>query len=164
MPIDPRLSRMLIAAQTRGCLEEMIVIASALSVQDPRERPSEKAEAADQAHKTFYDPFSDFITLLNIWNKYHETWNSEKSTSRKFKKIKKFCQTHFLSFKRMREWFDIHGQLTQILREYRFRQHRITSSAVQDRTQESDEYTPRYTAIHKSILSGFLSRQPKAVK
>jgi len=157
MPIDPRLSRMLIEAQTRGCLEEMVVIASALSIQDPRERPSEKAEIADQAHKTFYDPFSDFITLLNIWNKYLETWNSEKTTSQKFKKIKKFCNTHFLSFKRMREWSDIHGQLRQILREYRFRQHRIPLSAGQNRTRESDEYTPHYTVIHKSILSGFLS-------
>ncbi|MFC1814325.1 ATP-dependent RNA helicase HrpA, partial [Thermodesulfobacteriota bacterium] len=157
MPIDPRLSRMLIEAQTRGCLEEMVVIASALSIQDPRERPSEKAEIADQAHKTFYDPFSDFITLLNIWNKYLETWNSEKTTSQKFKKIKKFCNTHFLSFKRMREWSDIHGQLRQILREYRFRQHRIPLSAGQNRTRESDEYAPRYTVIHKSILSGFLS-------
>jgi ATP-dependent helicase HrpA len=156
IPVDPRLSRMLLEARVQGCLDEMTVIAAALSIQDPRERPSEKAEAADQAHKNFKDSSSDFITLLNIWNQYHQVWNSQKTISQSFKQAKKFCKAHFLSFKRMREWFDIHGQLTQILKDYRFRR-RLTPPAARDSNREPDEYAPLYTAIHKAVLSGFLA-------
>ncbi|MEE8431528.1 MAG: ATP-dependent RNA helicase HrpA [Candidatus Desulfatibia sp.] len=157
IPVDPRLSRMLLEARAQGCLDEMTVIAAALSIQDPRERPSEKAEAADQAHKTLRDSSSDFITLLNIWNQYHQVWNSQKTTGQSFKQVKKFCKAHFLSFKRMREWFDIHGQLTQILKDYRFRRRRLTPLAARDSYREPDEYAPLYAAIHKSVLSGFLA-------
>lgn len=157
MPIDPRLSRMLIEARVQECLDEMTVIAAALSIQDPRERPLEKAAAADQAHKNFKDPSSDFITLLNIWNQYHQVWNSQKTISQSFKQAKKFCQAHFLSFKRMREWFDIHGQLTQILKDYRFRRRRLTPPAARDSNREPGEYAPLYAAIHKAVLSGFLA-------
>ncbi len=157
LPVDPRLARMLIEARVQGCLDEMTVIAAALSIQDPRERPSEKAEAADQAHKNFTDPSSDFVTLLNIWNQYHQIWNSQKTVSQSFKQAKKFCKVHFLSFKRMREWFDIHGQLTQILKDYRFKR-RLTPPAARDSyREEPDEYAPLYAAIHKAILSGFLA-------
>jgi len=107
MPLDPRLSRMLIEAQTEGCVEEIAVIASALSIQDPRDRPAEKQGEADQAQKVFRDTSSDFITLLNIWNAYHHTWQTVKSAG----KMKKYCKTHFLSYRRMREWRDIHSQL-----------------------------------------------------
>ncbi|MFH2220532.1 MAG: ATP-dependent RNA helicase HrpA [Pseudomonadota bacterium] len=159
MPIDPRLSRMLIEAREQGCLREMTVIASALSVQDPRERPSEKAESADRAHRVFQDPFSDFVTRFNVWKKYHETWDREKSTGRKFRQAKKFCSENFLSFKRMREWFDIHGQLTQILKEHRFSQRGrpLPGGEDADRGRGPDAFTPLYTAIHKSVLSGLLS-------
>ncbi|MBW2193050.1 MAG: ATP-dependent RNA helicase HrpA [Deltaproteobacteria bacterium] len=157
MPIDPRLSRMLIEGRSQGCLEEMVVIASALSVQDPRERPSEKAEIADQAHKTFLDPFSDFITLLNIWNRYNETWSGQKTTGQKFKQAKNFCKTHFISFKRMREWVDIHGQLTRILKEYRFHYRRSRLPDGRKATRGDDAFSPTYTAIHKSVLIGLLS-------
>jgi ATP-dependent helicase HrpA len=157
MPIDPRLSRMLIEARVQECLDEMIVIAAALSIPDPRERPLEKAAAADQAHKNFKDPSSDFITLLNIWNQYHQVWNSQKSISQSFKQAKKFCKAHFLSFKRMREWFDIHGQLTQNLKDYRFRRRRLTPPAPRDSNREPNEYAPLYAAIHKAVLSGFLA-------
>ncbi|MFC1829165.1 ATP-dependent RNA helicase HrpA [Thermodesulfobacteriota bacterium] len=157
MPIDPRLSRMLIEARTQGCLEEMVVIVSALSVQDPRERPSESAQIADRAHKNFLDPFSDFITLLNFWNRYNETWSGQKTTGQKFKQVKNFCKTHFLSFKRMREWTDIHGQLTQILKEYRFHSRRPRLADAQKGARGKDAFSPTYTAIHKSVLSGLLS-------
>jgi len=157
MPIDPRLARMLVEAGKQECLKDVTVIAAALSIQDPRERPAEKAEIADQVHRTFHDPYSDFITLLNIWNQYHQTWDRAKTTSQKFKQAKKFCKTHLLSFKRMREWGDIHGQLTQILKDYRLRDRRAPASAVHDRKRKDNEYAPLYTAIHKSILSGFLS-------
>ncbi len=157
MPIDPRLTRMLVEAGTRGCIKDVTVIAAALSIQDPRERPAEKAEIADQTHRAFHDPASDFITLLNIWKQYQQTWHRAKTTSQKFKQAKQFCKTHFLSFKRMREWIDIHGQLTQILKDYRLRDRRIAVATAQDRNPKDSEYTLLYAAIHKSILSGLLS-------
>ncbi|MBW2491869.1 MAG: ATP-dependent RNA helicase HrpA [Deltaproteobacteria bacterium] len=165
MPVDPRLSRMLIEAQTEGCLETLMVIASALSIQDPRERPAEKAQEADQAQKIFCDPSSDFITLLNIWNKYHEVSKKEKTTGR----IKKFCKTHYLSFKRMREWRDIHGQLSVVLKEHGLddknksvMDSRITKRALPKRqtrknTAPTAEFSDLYAAVHKSLLSGLLS-------
>ncbi|MCP4689358.1 MAG: ATP-dependent RNA helicase HrpA, partial [Desulfobacterales bacterium] len=113
LPIDPRLSRMLIEARKEGRLQEVTVLAAALSIQDPRERPLEKADAADQAHAQFKDPASDFITLLNIWKRYIEARRELKS----FNKVKKFCKAHFLSFMRMREWRDIHDQIKAILGE-----------------------------------------------
>ena len=105
------------------------------------------AEIADQAHRAFHDPASDFITLLNIWNQYHQTWDHAKTTSQKFKQAKQFCKRHFFSFKRMREWIDIHGQLTQILKDYRLRDRRTPAPAAQDRNHKNSEYTPLYTAI-----------------
>ncbi|MDH3574324.1 MAG: ATP-dependent RNA helicase HrpA [Desulfobacteraceae bacterium] len=165
MPVDPRLSRMLIEAQTEGCLEALIVIASALSIQDPRERPAEKAQEADQAQKIFCDPFSDFITLLNIWNKYHEVLKKEKTTGR----IKKFCKTRYLSFKRMREWRDIHAQLSEALKEYdpddknkkviesRIKKRVLPEQQTIKNTISNTEFSDLYTAIHKSLLSGLLS-------
>ena len=165
MPVDPRISRMLIEAQTQGCLEEITVIAAALSIPDPRERPAEKAQQADQIHKTFNDPSSDFITLLNIWQKYHRIRKKEKTT----RSIKKFCKTHFLSFKRMREWRDIHAQISEVLKEYGLNNNSYSDQGT--RTKKStpaqpskakhpdqlSEFGSLYISIHKSILSGFLS-------
>ena len=165
LPVDPRLSRMLMEAQIQGCLKEMAVIASALSIQDPRERPAEKAQAADRVQKVFHDPSSDFITLLNIWKNYHRTWQKEKTTGG----LKRFCKTHFLSFRKMREWRDIHAQLSEILKEYGLENntHRPENTRVANDTspQTPDAesfakdmgFTPLYATIHKSILSGFLS-------
>ena len=165
LPVDPRLSRMLMEAQIQGCLKEMTVIASALSVQDPRERPAEKAEAADRAQKVFHDPFSDFITLFNIWKNYHQTWENEKTMG----SLKRFCKTHFLSFRRMREWRDVHAQLSEVLKEYglennKHRAEKIrvannTSPQIPDPEPSAKDmgFSPLYTAVHTSILSGFLS-------
>lgn len=163
MPVDPRLSRMLIQAQKEGCIKEVAVIASALSIQDPRERPTEKTKEADQIHATFNDSSSDFITLLNIWNRYHETWQTVRSTNR----MKRFCKEHYLSFKRMREWQDIHTQILDILKEHGLSDSHLEFPVGQDKVFEaatkqkknsgSDTYSPLYSAIHKSILSGFLS-------
>ncbi|MCJ7594543.1 MAG: ATP-dependent RNA helicase HrpA, partial [Desulfobacterales bacterium] len=144
MPLDPRISRMMIEAAEEGCAEEVAVIASALSIQDPRERPSEKAALADQMHAPFKDPGSDFITLLNIWNRYHREWEALKTQS----KMRKFCRAHFLSFSRMREWVYTHEQITAILKEEK----------IPFRTRDAKETAePLYTKIHRSILSGFLS-------
>ncbi|UCD88450.1 MAG: ATP-dependent RNA helicase HrpA, partial [Desulfobacterales bacterium] len=154
MPIDPRLSRMLIQAQSQGCLKYMAIIASALSIQDPRERPVERAREADQIHQTFHDPSSDFISLLNIWEHYRQTWRKQKTTGR----MKKFCKTHHLSFRRMREWRDIHTQISEILKEYGLRDNKakVSNDGALSGTPSTAD-SPLYAAIHKSILSGFLS-------
>ncbi len=143
LPIDPRLSRMLIEARKQGCLAEVTVIAAALSIQDPRERPADRAEEADKAQALFVDPASDFLTLVNIWNRYQETWREQKTTGQ----MKKFCRAHFLSFRRMREWRDIHAQLNDILAENGL--SRAGAAGV--------DPDGRYAAVHKAVLSGFLS-------
>jgi ATP-dependent helicase HrpA len=115
IPLDPRLSRMVIEAKQERCIAETAIIAAALSIQDPRERPLEKVQEADRMHAGFDDPNSDFVTLLNIWRRYHDHWQAVKSSNQ----MKKFCRQHYLSFKRMREWRDIHSQILAILKEYR---------------------------------------------
>ncbi|MEZ4528676.1 MAG: ATP-dependent RNA helicase HrpA [Desulfobacterales bacterium] len=151
LPLDPRLSRILIEAAEKGCLEEVKVIAAALSIQDPRERPAEKMKAADQAHAQFKDADSDFMTLLKIWNIWQEIRDSLKSQS----KMRKYCKENFLSFRRMQEWRDIHWQISLILEE-----QGIRSLPVQENTGKKGEkpaFSPKYAAIHQAILSGFLS-------
>ncbi len=138
LPIDPTVSRMILQARDENALSEVLIIASAISVQDPRERPLEEQEAADQMHRRFQDSRSDFIAYLNIWNAYHE--QVEKASQNQ---MRKFCKLHYLSYVRMREWRDIHAQLYQTLKEigrFRFNSERA----------END-------AIHRSILTGLLS-------
>lgn len=113
MPLDPKISRMLIEGRKESCLDEMSVIASALSIQDPRIRPLEQAGAADRKHAPFKDQDSDFISLLNIWNRYHRTLGEQKTQN----KMRRYCRENFLSWLRMREWKHIHGQITAILKE-----------------------------------------------
>ncbi len=149
MPIDPRLSRMLIEAREQGCLSAMLIIAAALSIQDPRERPAEKEQAADQAHAVFKDPASDFATLLNIWERAGDIVRSGP--------LKRLCREHFLSFRRMREWRDIHRQLAAIAAEAGLappRDQAPPSAAADGRNQT---FGALYTAIHQSVLSGFLT-------
>ena len=111
IPLDPRLSRMLLEARDRGCIDQIAVIAAVLSIQDPRERPLEKTAEADQAHAQFDDPTSDITTLLNIWNRYNHVRQTRKSGNR----LKRFCRQNFLSYNRLREWRDIHDQIRTIL-------------------------------------------------
>jgi ATP-dependent helicase HrpA len=149
LPLDPRISRMLLEGRDRGALPEIAVLAAALSTQDPRERPAEKEALADAAQVRFVDPRSDFLTLLNLWNAYHEYRSEGRGTSR----MRRFCKEHFLSFRRMREWRDVHHQLRTILQENDL----WTDSPPLDRDAEGEGFDPRYAAIHQSILSGFLS-------
>jgi len=144
MPVDPRISRMLLEAQKEGCLREVAVIASVLSIRDPRERPPDKAGQADAMHAPFRDPDSDFLTLLNIWDRYHAESPDLASQSRK----RKFCHESFLSYPRMREWTFIHNELTGILKELRI---------PLGRTAPAEMSKDLYAAIHRSILSGYLS-------
>lgn len=146
LPIDPRVSRMLIEGGQRGCAEEVSVIASALSIVDPRERPADKKAQSDQMHAPFKDPTSDFMTLLRIWDKFHTTLESLKSQNR----VRKFCREHFLSYRRIREWRDVHKQLTDILAEEK------GENVLSKTNLQVGKPDDKHTAIHKSILSGYL--------
>ncbi len=155
IPLDPRLSRMLLEAVKEGCVPEIAIIAAALSIQDPRERPAEKTREADRMHKTFDVPGSDFVTLLNLWHRYHAHWQKVNSSNQ----MKRYCREHFLSFKRMREWRDIHSQIMAVLAEQGLwnakggmRKPEAGSGKLEDGIPDD-----RYAALHKSVLSGFLS-------
>ena len=106
LPIDPKIARMVLAARSEGVMEEVLIIAAALSVQDPRDRPLDQQDSADAAHEKFRDPKSDFLSYLKLWNWYHEQARQLSQN-----KLRKLCQENFLSFVRLREWHDVHGQL-----------------------------------------------------
>lgn len=148
IPLDPRLSRIIIEARQQECLNEIMIITAALSIMDPRERPPEKQAEADRAHAGFSDANSDFISLLNIWNDYHNSRSGKMGLGH----LKKYCKSNFLSFNRMREWRDIHHQIQVLLKEHDI----IDNSAKQARTS-IEPFSETYVAVHKSILSGFLS-------
>jgi ATP-dependent helicase HrpA len=114
LPIDPRIARMIIAGQAEGVEEEVLVIAAAMSVQDPRERPLEKQQAADAAHEEFRDEDSDFLSYLKLW-----TWWKGASKEMGAGKLRRACSDRFLSYVRMREWIDVHSQLEEVLGELR---------------------------------------------
>ena len=155
LPIDPRLSRMLIEAKETGCLNDLAVIVSALSVQDPWERSSEKTQEADEKHAMFKVPSSDFMTLLNVWKSYHMVWQQGETLS----SMKRYCKIHYLSFKRMREWRDVYAQISAILREEGIRERFSRKSTEQKNSIDfsSNLFDQPYTRIHRSILSGLLS-------
>ena len=137
LPIDPRIARMVLAANTQNSLQEVLIIASALSIQDPRERPMDKQQAADEAHKKYQDERSDFLAFLKLWALYHD---KKKHLSQN--KLRKFCKENFLSFLRLREWLDIYQQLHV----------QITQMGFKTNQQPAD-----YMGIHLALLSGLLS-------
>ncbi len=112
LPIDPRIGRMVLAARDEDCLREVLIIASALAAQDPRERPLDRAEEADIAHAQWRDPRSDFLSYLKLWEWYHASARQLSGS-----KLRKACQQNFLSFVRMREWHDVHHQLLELVTE-----------------------------------------------
>lgn len=136
-PIEPRYARMLIAANEFSSLNEVLIIVSALSVQDPRERPLDKQQQADQAHSQFKDEKSDFIAYLNLWNFYQEQRQHLSQN-----KLRKLCKVNFLSYTRMLEWRDIHSQLLNQCNEVKYKINTTVAG---------------YDAIHQAILSGLLS-------
>jgi ATP-dependent helicase HrpA len=137
LPVDPRIARMLLAGAERGALAEMLVIASFLSIQDPRERPADKQQAADQSHRRFACETSDFVAMLNLW-RYAEEQRQALSASA----WRRLCQREFLSWLRMREWRDIHLQLRLLGRELGLREN----------------HEPAHPdALHRAIVAGMLS-------
>ncbi len=137
LPVDPRYARMVVAAAQQDCAREVMIIAAALSIQDPRERPQEKRQAADEKHQQFTDKESDFISYVNLWNTLRE---QQKALSNS--QFRKWCQQHFINYLRVREWQDIVSQLKQSLVELDYRLN----------TQ-----VPDYQAIHSALLTGLLS-------
>jgi ATP-dependent helicase HrpA len=138
LPIDPRLARMVIEADRNGCVSEVLIIAAALSIQDPRERPAEKQQAADEKHGRFADPTSDFLTYLNLWKHLQE--QQKQRTSSGFRRM---CRDEFLNHLRVREWQDLHGQLKQVTR---------TLGVTLNATPEPDP-----VKLHTALLAGLLS-------
>lgn len=137
LPLDPRIGRMIIEAHERQALHEVLIIAAALSVQDPRERPMDAQEAADNAHKKFADERSEFLSLLKIWKHYHERVEHKKSHN----KLHKDLKAEFLNPNRLREWHEVHSQLLAIVGEQNWRLN--TSEAT-------------YEQLHCSLLAGLL--------
>lgn len=153
LPLDPRISRMLIEAKKEGVLSELIVIGSALSIQDPRERPIEKEAEADLAHRMFHHPRSDFLSLLTIWKQYAGLGKKEKTTGA----LRRFCKRHFLSFRKMREWGDIRDQIQTMLLELGWQAEDPCNCNDTNNDALCQPEQTLYAGIHKSILSGYLS-------
>lgn len=153
LPVDPTIGRMILQAQVEGGLKEILIIAAGLSIQDPRERPLEKQDAAAAAQARFNDPKSDFLTLLNIWNAFHETLESLKTQNQ----MRKFCKANFLSYLRMREWRDIHSQLEEIVEETQADAPVIPLPQSKSAKRGPLKSTVDYDAIHRSILTGLWS-------
>lgn len=178
LPVDPIVGRMLLQAVEERAVREVVVIAAALSIQDPRERPADAEAAADAAHRRFVHPDSDFLTLLAIWDAFHDEVEHLSQG-----RLRKFCRQHFLSYNRMREWRDIHAQLEEALGDLnpgrarppaephrRDRARNVTRSELSSKQPASESNpgapTPdqdlryggeRYRAIHRSLLPGLLA-------
>jgi ATP-dependent helicase HrpA len=144
LPVDPRVGRMVLAARERGCLAEVLVIAAALSVPDPRDRPLEKQQAADQAHLRFRDERSDFLSLIALW----EFFAGLDGQGLSHRKRVDACRAQFVSFLRLTEWRDVHRQLASELAELGWQWSPTLPQAIDAR---------RYQAIHEALLTGLLS-------
>ncbi|WP_430472155.1 DUF3418 domain-containing protein [Wielerella bovis] len=182
LPIDPKISRMLIAAQQHDCVAEMLIIASALSIQDPRERPLELREAAAKAHERFADKQSDFLAYVNIWDSFQR----ERDKGLTNKQLIQWCHQYFLSHLRIREWRELHKQLAEIAvemglvaKEHAFRQPEnlsvfekaqidenadIAAQAKQKqihkknhRAQIQAKKQSTYEQIHRALLTGLVA-------
>jgi ATP-dependent helicase HrpA len=137
LPLDPRVGRMILAARDNACLTEMLIIASAVSVQDPRDRPLEAQNAADNAHKKFADEKSEFLSYLKIWKWFEEAIEHKKSN----RQLQDSCRENFLSQLRLREWRDVHSQLLTSVREQGWRLNDAAAT---------------YEQLHTALLAGLL--------
>ena len=137
LPVDPRLARMVIEADRNGCVREVMIIAAALSIQDPRERPADKQQAATEQHARFADPTSDFLSFVNLW-----TYLKDRQRELSSNQFRKMCRTEFLNYLRVREWQDIYSQLRQVAK--------TLGLTVGDDVAEPQR-------VHISLLSGLLS-------
>ncbi|HSV19725.1 MAG TPA: ATP-dependent RNA helicase HrpA [Casimicrobiaceae bacterium] len=143
LPLDPRVGRIVQAARDEGCLAEALVIASALSVPDPRERPLDKRAAADQAHLRFADERSDFLSLLALWEFFGDALGQKMGHRR----LVQHARAHFVSFLRLTEWRDVHRQLVTVLQE--------AGWTIDDTLPKSVD-AARYAGLHRALLAGLL--------
>ena len=138
LPVDPRIGRMILEADRNGCVREVLIIASALSIQDPRERPADAQQAADDKHRRFADPDSDFTAYLNLWEYLAERQRELSSSA-----FRRMCRAEFLNYLRVREWQDLQGQLQRLARDL--------GVAVNSSSAER-------ALVHQSLLAGLLSQ------
>ncbi|MHA7878511.1 MAG: ATP-dependent RNA helicase HrpA [Saccharospirillum sp.] len=138
LPLDPRLGRMIIEGARQKALAEVLVITSALSIPDPRERPQDKQQASAEKHSVDKDKDSDFLAFWNLWQRYEDQRQTLSQNQ-----LRKYCKTQFLNYLRMREWRDIHRQITLLCREMGYRQNAEPAS---------------YENLHKALMSGLLSQ------
>ncbi|WP_342246806.1 ATP-dependent RNA helicase HrpA [Pseudomonas sp. OTU5201] len=170
LPIDPRLGRMVLEGARQGSLDEVLIVAAALSVQDPRERPIERQQAADQAHAQWKDVDSDFAALINLWRGFEEQRQALGSNA-----LRTWCRKNFLNYLRLREWRDAHRQLVLICRELKLfpeigrsqlageprktpKDTPLRQQAGSHKGAESAERSIDYAKVHKAILCGLLSQ------
>jgi ATP-dependent helicase HrpA len=154
LPIDPRIGRMVLAAKQEGALPEVLVVASALSVPDPRDRPLERAQAADDAHRKFADEKSDFLGLLKLWRFYAGALHHESN-----RKLHRLCRDHFLSWQRMREWRDIHSQLRELVGELGWKAGELASESVDANAPAGTTPPVRpasHAQVHRALLAGLI--------
>ncbi|MDR6988910.1 ATP-dependent helicase HrpA [Paenarthrobacter nitroguajacolicus] len=142
LPVDPRLGRMIVEAGKRGCVREVMILAAALTIQDPRERPTDKQQLAAEKHARFRDEISDFTGFLNLWNYIQEKQRELSSTQ-----FRKLCRNEFINYLRVREWQDLFTQLRQLAKPL---------GIALDNKREADP-VGNYEGIHISLLSGLLS-------
>jgi ATP-dependent helicase HrpA len=149
LPIDPRLGRMIIESARNGCVNEVLIITSALSIIDPRERPADTREAADAMHARFAWPGSDFLAYLNLWDYVREQQRELSGSA-----FRRLCRREYLHYLRVREWQDLYGQLRQVAREIG-----VSTGAKAGSPAEADEKARAALAdqVHISLLSGLLS-------
>lgn len=155
LPLDPRLGRVLVAAQQEGVLSEACVLAGVLSLQDPRETPADKQQAAREKHRLFDDARSDFLSLLNLWQAYEE--QRKHSTKNK---LKTWCQKHYISGRRMREWHELVAQLHQSVSELKWTLNPLASKEVPEKDSTTE---PRFSDqlaynLHRALLTGLLGQ------
>jgi ATP-dependent helicase HrpA len=139
LPLDPRLGRMLLAGAAQHCLEDVAIIASALSVPDPRDRPADKQTQADQKHAPLRDEKSDFLSLLKLW----QVWNEQRGQLSR-NKLRAWCKENFLSYLRLTEWRDVHGQVMEVVKG--------------ELALKTNPKPGEYESIHKALLTGLLSQ------
>ena len=145
LPVDPRMARMVLEADRLGCVHEVLVIAAALSIQDPRERPAEAQQAADEQHRRFADERSDFLAHLNLWE-YLRVQQDELSSSA----FRRMCKREYLHFLRVREWQDLHSQLRRVCKDLKIELSRTAAKGSERDAVDADR-------VHQALLAGLLS-------
>lgn len=163
LPIDPRLARMVLAGAEQACLRDVLVVVSALAIQDPRERPADKRQAADQKHQQWNDVDSDFIAWLNLWHGFEAARESLSGN-----RLRRWCRDNYLSYLRLREWHDTFRQLRQLLRDMDIS---VPAAGQLPARVPGDEagvdreaHRHAYATIHQALLAGLLSNLGQLVE